>query len=105
MYRYNAGAAALFPVEAPKGALEPGMLVGGGYVDVHRTGRQTTCDYARLTLRDVEGLGTETLLRCRFAGHYLPVRSFLEERVRVVEIDFRPPGAGFLPLEVGRLYV
>lgn len=108
----------LLPVPTPRGALEAGALVRGGYAVSHRTGpasalgggRRSTfsSDFVQLNLRDVKGVDVDTFLRCRFAGKYLPVHSFNftqlndrnePSRVTVVEVDVRPPGVGHLPLE------
>ena len=89
----------------PRG-LPPGALLNGARAAVALVGRAgVRGSLARVVLRHVPGLDVDVRLRCRFAGHFLPVatvasRGFLLDRTRtVVEIDASPPRPGFAPLE------
>ena len=54
-----------------------------------------------VVLQHVDGLGSSTRLRCRLAGHYLPVHVVSwggQGGQVVVDVDVSPP-AGYLPFE------
>lgn len=108
----NTGFPALFPVPAPRAALEPGALRDGSYAIAHltdatpgrngRNGRAGANSLVRLELDgDVLGSG-DVALRCRFAGHYLPItcaRYDANVNITVVEVCVAPPKEGFVALE------
>ena len=108
----NTGVPALIPAPMPRGALRPGAMATGSYAVAHFTdaevahprgaGRTGSNTLARIELRgDVLGFG-EVAIRCRFAGHYLPVRSAHYDGVRdvtVCEVCVAPPKDGFVALE------
>ena len=94
------------PADPPPRGLPPGALLNGARAAVALVGRAgVRGSLARVVLRHVPGLDVDVRLRCRFAGHFLPVatvasRGFLLDRTRtVVEIDASPPRPGFAPLE------
>ena len=94
------------PADPPPRGLPPGALLNGARAAVALVGRAGhRGSLARVVLRHVPGLDVDVRLRCRFAGHFLPVatvasRGFLLDRTRtVVEIDASPPEPGFAPLE------
>ena len=94
------------PSLPPPLGLPPGALLNGSRAAVALVGGAGPrgC-VARVVLRRVPGLDVDVRLRCRFAGHFLPVvaatqRGFLRDRTRtVVDIDASPPAPGFAPLE------
>ena len=111
----NTGVPALFPVPAPRGALEVGALHCGSYATAHLTdatipeGGPSRAgsplgpnSLVRVELNgDVLG-GGDVALRCRFAGHYLPVRMARHDANSdrtVVEVCVAPPREGFVALE------
>ena len=107
----NTGVPALFPEPAPRGALERGALRDGSYADAHLTDATPALgplrhaganSLVRVELNgDVLGAG-DVALRCRFAGHYLPITSARYDAnldCTVAEVCVAPPKEGFVALE------